>query len=592
EFRPDGRLIVHTTSQAPFEVQRMLATYCKLHDSQVVVNTPLVGGAFGGKAVVHMEPLAALASQNLGGRLVRIANTREQDITSSPVAMGLECDIRLGARRDGTITTMQISLLMDAGAYTDSAPRISRAMASDCTGPYNVPNLYCDSLTVYTNHPYTTAYRGFGHAPLTTCVERMLDKLAFELGRDPIELRRQNALRPGNVSPTGVSITRSNLGDPDKCLERVAHLLNWSEGQRLQAPDGKIRAKGVALFWKTSSSPPDAISGAVLSYNSDGSVTLRIGAVEFGAATKTTAVQILAERLGMSPDRIGVHFDVNTQVDPEHWKTVASMSTFMVGRAVLEAAEDAIRQIKSIAAIVLRCAPGDLAVSGERAFLKDDPSVFIDLKDIGRGYKYDEGHGIGGQIIGRGCYIMRHLTPMDRETGAGKTGPAWTPGAQGVEVEYDPRTHHYRLLRAVSVIDAGRVVNPMGARGVVMGGMCMGLGYGSRECLLFDEQGRTLNDQLRVYKMMRYGEQPEYTVEFVETPQQDSPFGARGIGEHGVIGMPAALANALSAAAGCDLHVLPLTPERIWRTVAARPTEPVHSSEAGTTEPVRLGAAP
>ena len=147
-------------------------------------------------------------------------------------------------------------------------------------------------------------------------------------------------------------------------------------------------------------------------------------------------------------------------------------------------------------------------------------------------------------------------------------GPAWTVGAQAVEVEFDRKEYSYRLLNATTVIDAGKVLNPKTARGLITGGMCMGLGLGSREAFEYDHTGTVLNTSLRTYKVIHIGEEPVYTVAFIETPQIDAPFGARGIAEHGIIGMPAALSNALSLAAKTELDQLPITPERIWEKKA------------------------
>jgi CO/xanthine dehydrogenase Mo-binding subunit len=160
--------------------------------------------------------------------------------------------------------------------------------------------------------------------------------------------------------------------------------------------------------------------------------------------------------------------------------------------------------------------------------------------------------------------ISCNLTTLDKETGKGKTGPAWAVGAQAVEVEYDTKEHTYRLIKAVTVIDAGKVLNPKTARGVITGGMCMGLGLGTREEFLYDAEARVQTTSLRTYKVMHIGQEPKYIVEFIETPHEEGPFGARGISEHGIIGIPAALANALSSAAEVDLNLLPITPETIW----------------------------
>ncbi len=162
--------------------------------------------------------------------------------------------------------------------------------------------------------------------------------------------------------------------------------------------------------------------------------------------------------------------------------------------------------------------------------------------------------------------MMKHLRPLDKETGKGKTGESWTVGAQAVEIEYNPTNYSYRLLKATTVIDGGKVINPKTAAGVIMGGMSMGLGLATREEFLYSDDGILENTSLSTYKLIRYGETPEYIVDFIETPQIDAPFGARGMGEHGILGMPAAFANAISAATNTDFDTIPISPETIWKT--------------------------
>lgn len=565
EVFPDGRIFIHANTQSPFEVQKLLAKYFKLDPGQVIVEVPLVGGAFGGKAAIQLEILAYLASRAVGGHTVKLVNTREADLATSPVGMGMEADVELGANQDGIIQAAIMRFYLDIGAYTDSAPRIARAIAAQCSGPYNIEHLHADVVCVYTNHTYTTAFRGFGHMPMTFAVERAVDELAVALDMDPLLLREKNALHPGQLTPTKARLTKSNLGDLRLSIEHLKRLLEWNGGGVQVIDDTRVRVQGAAAFWKTSSSPPNAISGAIATMNSDGSVNLSIGAVEFGPGTKTTAAQILAEQLRIPLDRVFVHEDVNTQVDPEHWKTVASLSTYMVGRAVIDAAEDIIHQLKSLGAVVLRCSPDDLDYGHEKIFVRDDPTIAIKFSQLALGYKYPEGDSIGGQIVGRGRFMIRHLNLLDEKTGHGRPGPAWTVGVQAVEIEYHRATHQYRILKAATVLDAGRVINPTAAVGQVMGGMNMGLGVASREIIHYAKDGQFLSNQFRSYRVMRMGEQPEqYLVEFVQTPQVDSPFGARPLGEHGVLAVGAALANALSRAAKTPLNTLPLTPEAIW----------------------------
>ncbi|MDQ0337886.1 CO/xanthine dehydrogenase Mo-binding subunit [Caldalkalibacillus uzonensis] len=232
---------------------------------------------------------------------------------------------------------------------------------------------------------------------------------------------------------------------------------------------------------------------------------------------------------------------------------------------MLKAADDAIRQLKDIASRVFICSPDDLEVGYGKVFLKDDPATFLQIKDIAYGFKYPNGYGLGGQIVAHGHYSLRHLTHIDHETGMGNPGPEWTVSAQGVEIEFDTRDYTYNIIKAYAVIDIGKVLNNKAARGQVMGAMAMGISFAAKETFVFDTEGRVLNPRLRTYKTLHYGEHPEYVIDFIETPHVDAPYGARGVGEHGLIGMPAALANSLSVAAGVPVNHLPLTPETIWK---------------------------
>jgi len=566
EIHADGQVVINSTTQAPFSVRNMISQYFNLELGKITVKTPLVGGGFGGKAPIQLEILAYMASKSVGGKLVKIANAREEDIVTSPCRLGLEAKIKLGASKDGVLKAAEMTYLVDTGAYADIGPRLAKSIAISCTGPYNIENVWCDSLCVYTNHPYSTSFRGFGHASFTFCIERTLDKLAFTLGMNPLELRIKNAITPDKTTPTQVKTTISNIGNLTACLEKLKDSVNWDEGMRIDLGNNKIRAKGISCFWKTSDSPTDAVSGIFLSFNTDGSINLISGVVEIGPGMKTTLAQILAEKMKMDINRIHIKLEVDTQVSPEHWKTVASMTTYMAGRAVLRAAEDLIKQLKSLAAVAMRCPPEDLVVANEKVYLQQDPNIYISFKDLVHGYKYPNGNAVEGQILGRGSFIMSHISDLDKESGRGKPGPAWAVGAQAVEVEFDTKDFTYRFIKAATVIDAGKVLNPKTARGLITGGMCMGLGLGSREAFSYDPEGKVLTTSLRTYKVMHIGEEPEYIVDFLETPQIDAPYGARGIAEHGIIGIPAALANALSSAAQIDLNQTPITPEYIWKT--------------------------
>ena len=565
EILPSGEVYVHSSSQAPFTIKQSIAKYFKLNETKVIVHTPLVGGAFGGKAAIQLELIAYAASKAVGGKLVKLTNTREDDMVSSPVHIGMSANVKLGATNQGELIMAEIKFLFDSGAYVDEASDITTTAALNCTGPYKINHVWCDSYCVYTNHPYSTSFRGYGHSELGFAIERALDILANKLKMDPMELRIKNAIKPGDTTPSQAPLTKGNIGNTAKCLERVKELINWEEGQIVPISDRIIKAKGISSLWKTSMSPTNASTGAIITFNKDGTMNLNVGVVEMGQGTKTALTQLLAESMKVDESKIHVKMEVDTQTSPRHWKTVASTATFMAGNAVLEAAEDAKRQLKNNAAYELRCKPEELEVGDARVYLKSNPKSNVNVKDVAHGYKYENGNAVGSLVIGHGSFMMNHLTKKDPQTGKGVPGPAWTVGAQAVEVEFDTKTFFYKITKAVTVLDVGKVINPKGARGQVTGAMCMGLSWASREGFTFDENGIVLNNQFRTYKTIRYNENPKYIVEFLETPQSDGPYGARGLGEHGVIGMPAALANSLSAAAGVPINQLPIVPESIWR---------------------------
>lgn len=568
EVRSDGQVVIRSSTQSPYGVRAIMSRCLDIPAGRITIIAGPVGGGFGGKAGIQLEPLAYLLSRAVGGAPVRVANTREQDMVTSPGAPGLQSRVRLGARRDGTIIAAEIEFLFDSGGYADYAVNVSRAAGYACTGPYRIPNLSADSLSVYTNHPFATAYRGFGHIEMSYSIERALDLLAEKLAMDPVELRARNVIRAGDTTPSN-DVLDENTGNLEECLRRVTAGIEWEKGDRELVNAHTVRAKGVSCYWKAPAIPTFTDAAATISFNEDASVNVVTGAVEIGQGIFTGISQLVAERLGIDPDMVHVVDEVITDRSPHDWTTAASRTLFMVGRAVLGAVDDAVAQIKRVAAAPLRCPEEDLEVYGGRVFIRDVPSHGLPLEQVVLGYVYPNGNAVGGPVIGRGKYIARHLTGIDPQTGAGRPGLEWTLGAQAVEVEVDLRDGRFRVLRSACSMDVGRVINPELARGQVVGAMAMGIGYTTREAFEFDSRERVMNQRLRDFKIVRYGEHPQYIVNFVETPQRDGPYNARGLGEQGIVGMPGALAAAFSRAVGVQLTQLPITPEYLWRELHA-----------------------
>ena len=574
EISSDGDVLITTSSQSPYSVRKQLAEAFLIPSGKIQVRVPFVGGGFGGKAPVMLEILVFLASRSVGGKAVRLTIPREQDMATAPCRMGLEATIKVGADENGLIQAADLTYLLDCGAYTDISPYMTKAIAMDCTGPYHIENLSCDAICVYTNHTYVTSFRGFSHETFTFCIERALDILARKCSLDPLEFRVKNAIHAGSTTPSQVAYTASLIGDLTQCLNNIKELSGWDGGNAVPIKGNTVRAKGVACFWKTANPPTDAISGAFITFNPDGSVNLHTGVVEMGSNGQTHLAQLLAEKLKIDADQVHVITSVDTRTAPEHWKTVASMTEYMAGHAVMRAADDLLAQLRSNGSQALECSVDDIEIAHGRVFSKKNPEQFIAFKDIVQGYQSTSGESIGEPALGRGGFMLKGLCMLDPQTGKGKTGPDWTLGAQVVEVEADLKTYTYRILNASTVIDIGKVINPESMRAMIAGGMAMGVSLSSRECYAYDQNGIPKLPNLRTYKLLHIGQEPDYRVGFVETPETQSPYGVRSFAEHGVIGIPAALGNALSTAFGKQLVTLPLTPETIWRT----PSEDAHDT--------------
>lgn len=561
----DGEVCIMTSTQAPYAVQEQIAQYFGIPVGKVRVQVPYVGGAFGGKVPVVLELLAYMATKAVGGRPVRVALTREQDMTTTPCRLGLEANIKLGATREGKLQAAEITYWLDCGAYADISPYMTMAMAASGTGPYHIENLSCDAYCVYTNHTYATSFRGFGHESYLFCVERTMDKLAKACNIDPWDIRVQNAIQPGHLSPTQVVCNLSNSGNLTQCLNKLKALSNWDEGNRIQADARTVRAKGIACLWKSANPPTNSISSALLTFNSDGSVNLNTGVIEMGNGTQTKLAQMLADKLHMDISMVHAIMDVDTRSQPKHWKTVASLSEYMAGHAVMRAAEDALSQIKSIATQALNCIPEDIEIANTRAYKKSNPTQYLHFKDLVHGYKAPNNSSIGDPVLGRGGFMMKGLSALNPETGKGKPGPSWTVGAQVVEIELDILDYTYRIINASTVMDIGALINPNLTAEMIKGGMSMGLSLASRESLPYHTDGVMYTPNLRTYKLLHIGQEPDYRVDFVATPQLDAPFGVRSYAEHGILGMPAALGNALSTALGKEINYLPIKPEDLWK---------------------------
>ncbi len=577
EWNNGDEITIWTSAQSPFTVRNLFCYTFKLPLNKVRVIVPHVGGGFGGKAGIHLEPLAACLSRKAGGMPVKLQASREEEFSLLPCRSALTYRIKTGVRADGKILAQHLTLYWDAGAYADYAVNDTRASAYSGAGPYEVPNVWLDAYTIYTNKPYGTAYRGFGHVEFFWGLERHMELIAVAIGMDPLEFRKKNLLKPGSVTITGELITE-HTGSPTKCLDAVAKSINYGSLTREESArekrTGRKIGKGIATLHKAPAMPSFTATAAVVKMNSDGSVIVNVGLTEIGQGSATAVAQIAAERLRFPMAKVKVAIEKDTDKEPYDWQTVASKGIILTGNATILACDDMLRQAYEVAAQVLRAQPMDLDHDDERIFIKHHPQSSVSFAAISVGYAYPNGNAIGGPLIGVGRYMAQGLTNLDKETGQGLPALDWTYGAHGVIVEVDPDTGEYKVIKVASAFDVGRVINPDIVRGQAIGGMIQGLGTATCEGYIYDEAGHLLNPSFTDNKIPTAKDLPEEIESIaVEVAQLDGPFGARGVGEHPMISVAPALGNAIQQAVGALLLHMPIRFEDVWR--ALRKKEPI-----------------
>ena len=560
---PEGRAEIWTSSQSPYTVRHLLSACFGLSHGDVRVHVPYVGGGFGGKAGLGLEPLVYVLSRAANGRPVKLVATREQEFNTLPSRQGLHSTIELGASRDGKLTAFKATYHWDAGAYADYGVNIGRAAAYAGAGPYSIDNCWIDSQVIYTNKVFGTAFRGFGHLEVLWGVERAIDQMAHQLCMDPADFRRLNLLKDGDITITGEAFT-SGHGDPTGCLDAVARAIDWGTPSTPSENPDLVRGKGLAMLHKAPAMPTYTSCSTIIKLDEDGGADVLISGVDYGQGTYTVLRQIAAEELRIPIERVRITWECDTAFSPYDWQTVASRFAYMGGNAIIEAAADCLRQVRAVASKVFGVPVDRIVCADGKVSVADDPEKRLSYAQLALGYTYENGNSIGGPVIGHGRFIAQGLTHLDPKTGQGRPAQYWTYGAHAVEIEVDTRTGELRVCKIASALDAGKVLNPKLVVGQVVGGVVQGLGSALWEGFRFDKQGRLLNPSFVDYKIPTAKDIPDRMEQiFLETPQPGGPYGARGVAEHPMISVPSAIGNALTDALGIEFHTLPLTPERI-----------------------------
>jgi carbon-monoxide dehydrogenase large subunit len=600
-----GRITLWSSSQSPFAQRNLIAKALHINHSRLRVITPYVGGGFGSKAGVSMEGAAVALAMHARGRPVKLRMTREEEFYTTFVRQGLVAYIKMGMTKDGRITAMQNRFYWDGGASTEYGTNITRAAGYSGTGPYYVPNIHVDSICVYTNHPVGGAMRGFGMPEIHWGIEQHIDQMAERLGLDPVQVRLINCLKEGDETLTGMIMHPTGLS---QCVQKAAAAIGWTSpptplplrgtqavlrGEGSQAPpslrgkgarglgdsagkgDGgsgsghKRRGKGLAAMWKAPAMPPNPGSSATVRLNEDGTATVSIGGVDIGQGALTAMAQFAAEGLGVKIEDVRVN-TVDTDYSPYEWQTVASRLTWSMGNAVLQAAENARTQILQTVAEAWGEDVNDLdIIDGEVvSYRTEEARPLRDL--VIYGLQRPDGTWIGGPIVGQGKFMPEYVTPLNPQTGQGPRAVVhFTTGCQAVEVEVDEETGEVQVLKIVSAYDVGRAINPDMVRAQMEGGAVQGMSTALLEGIIL-QSGVPKNPNFTDYRIATAVDAPlELESIIVEVPQDDGPFGARGIGEHPMVPTAPAIANAVYNAIGVRIDSLPITSEKVWAALQA-----------------------
>jgi carbon-monoxide dehydrogenase large subunit len=562
-FKEDKTIEAWSSSICPFIIREDLAHSYGIPLSDVRVHIPDIGGCFGYKSDITVEQTIAWIASFVPGHPVKWVATRKEDFTSTLLGHGIRVFMKLGAKKNGKLVAIKSKILHTGGAFADTAVNVTIAAAHNCTGPYEFDHCDLTGYTVYTNTPPVGAFRGYGHQEAQFATERLMDMLARKLTMDPFELREMNYLGEGKITSLGEHLWKSN-GDIKACAVKAKEVVFNHEKQ---AEDNDYYyGRGFAAVMKSPKGAPFSTKGCYMKMNHDGSVSVNMGGAEVGQGLRTIVAQIAAEALQIPPQKIRVYNEIDTQFSPYEWQTIGSMFTTQGGRAVIRAAEKLIKILKNTAAQVLKTDTDYLDYDGEFVFLKNDPSVRVAVTEICRGYITDDGITIGevAQSV-TDARLPRYSNPD--KNGQGSMGVEYTFGAQAAEIRIEKKTGKIYVDHFASVFDVGQVINPLQIRGSVLGGVMISVGATLYEKVEFDEQGRILNPHLFKYHLPTFKEAPRQTIEFIENPGSVGPFGARGVGEHPVIGPAPVILNAIYDAIGVELFEIPVTPDIIKKAL-------------------------
>lgn len=552
-------IVVVSSTQIPHICRRVVGEALEIPWGRVRIVKPYVGGGFGAKQDVVLEPMAAFLTSKLGGRPVLISLAREECIQATRTRHAFHVSGRAAATKEGKLLAVSLNAVSNTGAYASHGHSVAAAGGGKCCSMY--PHAVVDyaASTVYTNLPIAGAMRGYGSPQVVYALDCLLEQAAKAIEMDSVDFRLQNTGQPMDVNPLNKHpILTHGLR---ACLEQGRERFGWERRKfeitqhNAHSPDVK-RGVGVASFSFNSGIYPYSVelAGARLLLNQDGSFHLQAGAVEIGQGCDTVLAQMAADTLGVAVADIHVVTQQDTNVTPYDPGAFASRQTYVAGPAVKEAASRLRERILQHASLMTGSPARSLDIQDGAIVSTNDPShQLLSLGELAMDAYYHKERG--GQLSGEASQKTRSNAPSF--------------GCTFVEVEVDIPLCRVRVVDILNVHDAGRIINHGLASGQVQGGMAMGIGWALYEEMLIDpEKGLVRNTNLLDYKIPTFPDLPDLDCFFVETDEPTGGYGNKSLGEPPLLSVAPAIRNAVWDATGLCINEIPMTPKALYTQFA------------------------
>ncbi len=534
------------------EHYRDIATVLGIPESRVRVIGTLIGGGFGGKEDVTVEVFLALLTWKTG-RPVKLTYTREEMGYGRHKRHPYVLKYKTGATKDGKLTALEAELVSDAGAYVYLSPWVLVYSTVHSTGPYFIPNVKVDASSVLTNNIMSSACRGFGGMQVAFAYESQMDELAEKLGMDPLELRKKNFLKRGDITASYQEITSEVL------LEEAARKAKAALGEKGRGSKTKKIGHGFACSWQSYGRMTylHDTSSCWVNLEMDGSAVVRTGIPDLGGGQRESVRAITAEVLGLKLEEVHV-ISTDSQVTPLSGTVTATRALYMSGNAAKLASENVRKIIVEEASEMLSAEPERLNLKDKTVYSVDEPSKLLPLVDV---IKRCAAEGKVPQNLA--TFKAPFTEPITTDIIKDPVFPDFTFGAQAAEVEVDLETGKVNILKWAAAHDVGQAINLNRVEGQIEGGAVQGIGFGIMEDYL-EEEGVPLTWNLHDYIIPTSKDVPDIMSIVLQSKSGKGPFGAKGIGEPSISAAAPAIVNAIKDAVGIRIYHIPATPERIF----------------------------